>query len=440
VALLRQYHEAMPSKREHGWESTCRFIEGEPLSGEDCAYFSRLAAQQGPQDIGFLSSMQAMEKSFIPTLYLNEGSDEEGDEADLASTQPSTAAADMLEQALETGLRFRACVDHNCPPDVARKLQNAMSQALVLDLVYGTSEPPVSSETRTSLSLGLQNCPSLQKVKACPGLLQLLKGCTVPEVVLHLTDKTPDSFEQDLKHGLSEGGMSSFTLKSRDMRLHCKVPFILQSVNAQVSPSRCLPSFKMEDLHASYTLRFCKDEANRQDLVQAMWALLHTRHLRDLTLPDPHWLMAIPAPELLKALYQNDLMYLTVTGNVQTIFNGRRICSDEDYADLDQRIKAILQLKRQRQHQAFGVAAVQFAHLLPPYMKPAFEKRFQETTIAPEEGSALASVNKATAKAASDAREKFDRAHEQEVHKLMGKAEAVPTSSSQSVPDRCSIQ
>jgi len=435
---------ALPKKGEHGWESINRFIEGKPLSHEDCAYFSRLAGEQGSQDIGFLSSLQAMEKSFIPTLYLDEDSaeksDEERDEADPASTQRPIAAADMLELTLETGLSFQTYVNRGLRPDAAMKLQSAMSQAQVTSLVYMSSEPPESSDTSTSLSLGLRNCASLQKVVANPGLVRLLKGCTVPEVELNLTYKTPDSCEQDLEYGLSEGGIASFTVKSRDMHLHCKLPLILQSVNARVPPSRCLSAFKMEDVHAAYTLEFCEVEANKNALVQAMRALLHTRHLRDLTLPDPHWLMAIPAPELIKALYENDLIYLTVTGNLKTIFNGRRICRDEDYVDLDGRIKAILQLKRQRQHQAFGSAAVQFAHLLPPCMQAEFEKLYQETTIAPEHGSALASLNKATAKAASDARDNFDRAHEQEVRKLMGKEEAMPTSSSQSVLDGCPIQ
>ncbi len=450
-ALLEKHGLSLPDAVQPGLECLFRFRLGEPLSLDDGLALSRWLRKQGADKIELLCHMQALESSFIPTLDLTVNTPP-GD----APAPWHTPLADRLTHAIDNGLLFQVRINAHLPPALAQLLQVAMGLSRTVGLIYTSAEPPTSPATCDWLRKGLKHCESLQRLSGQAGFLPLLER-GVADLELVVLEASPCT--KALAAVLKRGDTRSFTMKTDSARLHLKAALLIRRLNAGLTPLRCVLKVEMRTFTAAPFHSLGQQVALRQ----AVQVLFNTHHLRDIVLPHPRWLQPVLPQYLMNQALKNDLRSLRFATPFRPTHPLGRADANANAADLAttiERLDALLQRKRQRDHLVLCAVAPRFASAATLQFKDdaraseplrnaaglsidplsqALVRHLQDTPAV----SALAGVNKATAAAAHQALDGFDPGPPAVRPDLAVAVDAKPKKGRRPPrppPDKCSVQ
>lgn len=413
AALLERHGITLPDQPSLDTEGLFAFLQGAVMSRHHSCGLSRWLATLGPQNVGLLLAMQALERSFVPTLNLVAAGP-----ADATQDQHDEHAIALLQQAQHGGLVFCVQLNANVTAPVATSLCAVMGApgSRVTGLLYPSAGLPVCQAARRALREGLAQCLSLQQVGGQPGLLPLLSR-GVDSLVLAVL--APSAGVEELARVLSLGGTQHLTLKTDSAEWHKAIADLVGQINRGPSPAQRVHTLELCCYTARSLSLFFMDEQGCTTLVKT---LLSIPNLIGLTLPHPYWLLLVDRQMLLAMLKRQGLHFLRFAQPLTAI----EIKTPAEYELADTLAQAEALLARNRQCAQLLINAVvpafiqsctlqAFAHSSVPHLTKSrtlpidpLEQWLKQAFGATPTASVLAQVNRATASRALEIRKDFE--------------------------------
>jgi hypothetical protein len=295
----------LPGEDEEDAKSLYKFINGEPISREDCASVMMFLKENGhATNVPLLVKMQERHPQFTPVLDLRLNMN--------AAVPPDQTAVQNLTQLLfdahDQGLKAMVQVDEDLPEGLAVVLKEVMvsprSPIVAFCLVGKSSGQPNSPGFNAALEMleqGITGATALQFISGPASVLKLIKR-SVQELELsglHFTfaDQT------ELERVLNLGGVNKLVSRSLSEEMHELIAVALSKANQCLPPEKCVHEFEVVGSPRPEILN------NRpvRNLVRALFA---AKHLTKLTLPVVDWLATVPLFELTGMVAEHSLQEL----------------------------------------------------------------------------------------------------------------------------------